>query len=212
MLGFGQVKIPEQWLWIGIALVLTLLIIYFVEKKWCERALASSLAYEIVLLFIISWKASLILLNLSLVLTSPLSLLYFTGGSTGFIIALLFSTGYAVWKIWKTNNQRVMMFLLFAALEMTAATIGVFAWLLDSGSIWVVLLHAILIGLLLIWKSKEWRFLDFAVWGGILFIILEYVYGNPMVLGLSEWQWIYLIVSGSAALMNLHIVSRRSEY
>ncbi|MBN8209324.1 hypothetical protein JI666_11250 [Bacillus sp. NTK071] len=210
MTTIGKISVPDEFVWAGIGIIVALLMIYFIEKKWYNHSTASSIAYETVIFFVLVWKLSLVFLNPTLVFTAPLSLVYFTGGSYGFVIALFLSIGYVGWKIMKLHERRRILFLLVIAVEITSVIIGVCSWLYSDGSFLFMLLHAFLLGLLFLTKSSQWLFLDLLLWGGILSIIVEFFFGEPTLLGLSGWQWINLITAGSASFILLHLHTRRS--
>ncbi|MGB8002547.1 MAG: hypothetical protein WCF60_20940 [Anaerobacillus sp.] len=210
MILFGKISLPEQLLWTGCSLGIALLIIYMIEKKYWKSSSNSSLAYESILFFVLIWKGSLLFLDPGLVISSPLSLLYFTGGSYGFVIALILSNGYIGWKIWKDSERRRTIILLYAFVEINAVTLGLFTWWLNSGAFLTVFFHVMLLGLLYYVRAWRWKVLDLMIWGGIASIILEFIYGHPRVAGLSEWQWIYLMISGSASFIQFQLYTRRS--
>lgn len=211
MITIGKISVPDQLIWTGIGIIAALLIIYFLEKKWYNRSTASALAYETVIFFVLVWKGSLLLINPTLVLTAPLSLLYFTGGSNGFVIALFLSIGYVGWKIVKHHEKRRILFLFGIAIEISSVIIGGLSFLYSDDSFLFMILHVTLLVLLVVTKSSQWLFLDLLLWGGILSIILEFYIGEPIVLGFSDWQLINLVTAGCSAFILLHLHTRRSS-
>lgn len=209
MITIGKISVPEQFIWAGIGIICALMMIYLLEKKWYNRSLASSIAYESVIFFVLVWKVSLLFFDPTLVFKT-LSLVYFTGGSYGFVMAIFLSVGYVGWKISKLHERRNILFLLVIAIELTSIIIAGCSWLYNDKSILFMLLHALLLGLLLFTKRSQWLFLDLFLWGGILSIILEFYIGVPIFLGLSDWQWINLITGGCAAFILLYLHMRRS--
>lgn len=211
MITIGKISVPDQFVWAGIGIIAAILIIYSLEKKWYNRSTASSIAYETVIFFVLVWKVSLLFINPTLVLSAPLSLLYFTGGSYGFVIALFLSIGYVGWKLVKHDGKTKILFLFGIAIEIALVTIGGLSFLYSDGSFLFLILHALLLGLLVVTKSSQWFFLDLLLWGGILSIILEFYIGKPVVLGLSDWQLINLVTAGCSAFILLHLHTRRSS-
>ncbi|MDP4551692.1 hypothetical protein Q9251_12505 [Alkalihalobacillus macyae] len=211
MITIGKISVPDQFVWAGIGIIAAISIIYFLEKKWYNRSTASSIAYETVIFFVLVWKVSLLFINPTLVLSAPLSLLYFTGGTYGFVIALFLSIGYVGWKLVKNEGKRRILFQFGIAIEIASVIIGGLSILYSDGSFLFMLLHVLLLGLLVVTKSSQWLFLDLLLWGGILSIILEFYTGKPVILGLSDWQLINLLTAGCAAFILLHLHTRRSS-
>ncbi|MGJ7920190.1 peroxiredoxin family protein [Neobacillus sp. LXY-4] len=107
----GSIAISLKWLVLGVAILTGLLVL----KIWLQRSQPKHInkkIFELVTnsLFwgFIFWKGSLILLDPKLVWKSPLSLLYFTGGSKGFIVAILLTGIYFIYKIKKIDVPKIM--------------------------------------------------------------------------------------------------------
>lgn len=205
----GKVTISEQLVLIGISIAIPLLIIYLVGKFLRLSTNAADLAFETVVAFILFWKGSLLLLSPLLVFNSPLSLLYFTGGHNGFIIALLFTMIYIHWKLTNYQDHKNHIFLLSFGLVMGTICYEVFQFV--DGGAWgsVVLLLAMLL-LLLYWKSYNWRFLDIMLWGSILLFIIGMI-EQEYILQTSKLQWVYLFVAIYTVWIQYGVYRRRSR-
>lgn len=78
-----SLTIPSAWLALLIAFVVTWLIVW---KRYGKEA--ENLYSDAILLFIVVWKLSIIVTDFEMVVDSPLSILYFNGGSTGIYLGL----------------------------------------------------------------------------------------------------------------------------
>ncbi|MBM7660139.1 hypothetical protein JOC85_000906 [Bacillus mesophilus] len=90
----ASIAILLKWFLLGIAIILGLVVVHFYMKVTFENELRKKvfeLISNSVFLGFIVWKGSLLLLEPTVVIKSPLSLLYFTGGSNGLLIAIIFS-------------------------------------------------------------------------------------------------------------------------
>ncbi|WP_377891483.1 hypothetical protein [Alkalihalobacillus sp. R86527] len=189
----GKINLSEQLVWVGICVAIALLSIYLVGKFLKLSTNAADLAFETVVAFILFWKGSLLILSPLLVFNSPLSLLYFTGGHPGFILALLFTIIYFHWKLSNYQNHKNQIFLLSFGL-----VIGTFFYEIvqfaEEGSLGILLLLLAMLLLMVYWKSYNWRFLDVLLGGSILLFIIGMMRQEYM-LETSKLQWLYLFVA-----------------
>lgn len=109
----GSFAILLKWLLLGLAILLGLILIKFwlqrSENMELHKKVLDLLSNSVFIGFFI-WKGSLMLLEPSLVLKSPFSLLYFTGGSKGLIIAAICSISYFILKARKSNIHNSLIF------------------------------------------------------------------------------------------------------
>ncbi|MBS4211110.1 MULTISPECIES: redoxin domain-containing protein [Neobacillus] len=118
----GSLSISLKWLLLGVGILIVLFFIKFWVKKTYEGELHKKvfdlLVNTLILGFFI-WKGSLIVLEPSIVMNSPLSLLYFTGGSKGLILAMIGSIIYFILKGRKINipNPLIKKILAVTALS-----------------------------------------------------------------------------------------------
>lgn len=110
----GSFTIMLKWVILGLSLILGLIVL----KIWLKRTQQVEVNKKIFDFIVNSlfvgffiWKGSLLLLEPKLVLKSPLSLLYFTGGTTGLIIAIIFAMLYFSYKSYKANASKSIMIL-----------------------------------------------------------------------------------------------------
>ncbi|WP_270182400.1 hypothetical protein [Alkalihalobacillus sp. CinArs1] len=188
----GNVSVPEHLVLMGASIALALFSIAIIRKILSLSSNATDLAFETVVTFIIAWKASLIIVSPLLVVESPLSLLYFTGGETGYIIGLFISMVYLHWKL-KGDNRKNNLYLLGFGLLIGTIGYEAFHFPTKSSLLLIVLLLSMVL-LMVYWKSYEWRFLDLMLWGSILIFIVGMIRQDVMF-HLSKQQWLYLFVA-----------------
>lgn len=120
----GSLAVSLKWLLLGIALVFGLVTIKLWLKSTQENELHKkvfdTIANGIFLGFIV-WKGSLLILEPSLVIKSPMSLLYFTGGTPGLVISALSAIIFVVYKSrrMKLSNSLILhcsIMFIFAAM------------------------------------------------------------------------------------------------
>lgn len=118
----GSLAISLKWLLLGVGILIGLFVIKFWVSKTHEGELHKrvfDLLVNTLILGFFIWKGSLIILEPSIVMKSPLSLLYFTGGSKGLILAMIGSLIYFVFKGRKINipNSLIKKILAVTALS-----------------------------------------------------------------------------------------------
>jgi peroxiredoxin len=116
-----------KWIILGIAIVIGFVCL----KLWLLRSQKKETGkqlFEIALNSVfwgfLIWKGSLLLLEPKLIIESPMSLLYFTGGTKGFIIGILGALIYFVLKARKLNITNLI----------TLQSVAVFAFAVLSAS------------------------------------------------------------------------------
>ncbi|WP_246943734.1 hypothetical protein [Bacillus pinisoli] len=105
----GSLAILLKWLLLGVAVFIGLLFLKYYTKKSSD-SLSFDLISNSVFWGFVVWKLSLLIIEPTLIINSPLSLLYFTGGSTGLLLAIIFSIVYVLWKSRETNVLRAGLF------------------------------------------------------------------------------------------------------
>lgn len=102
----GSFTILLKWFLLGVAILFGIVLIKVLLLRLPNReenkAVFDLLTNSVFLGFFI-WKGSLLLTEPSLVIKSPLSLLYFTGGRSGLILAIIFSIYYFIYKARKLD-------------------------------------------------------------------------------------------------------------
>ncbi|MGG5254264.1 hypothetical protein ACQYAD_12290 [Neobacillus sp. SM06] len=102
---FGTITIPVKWLSLIAALLLSFLILKLHKKPPFSSIVYDSISNGL-LVGVAVLKLSLFLIEPSLVIEHPLSLLYFTGGDFGYWLAIACASGYFFWE---TKRKRVLI-------------------------------------------------------------------------------------------------------
>lgn len=121
----GSLAVSLKWLLLGIALVFGLLTIKLWLKQTQENEIHKKvfdLIVNVLFLGFFVWKGSMVILEPSLVIKSPMSLLYFTGGTPGLIIAALSASFYFVYKSRRMNLSN--LFILQSGIMFIFSVIG----------------------------------------------------------------------------------------
>ncbi|MCM3567760.1 hypothetical protein [Neobacillus mesonae] len=108
----GSFAISLKWLLLGLALIAGVGIM----KQWLSKKQEKDihkgmmeLLFNSLFLGFMIWKGSLFLLEPSLVMKSPLSLLYFSGGSNGLMLAIIGSIMYFLLKGRKNHIPNLIL-------------------------------------------------------------------------------------------------------
>ncbi|MDQ1002857.1 peroxiredoxin [Neobacillus niacini] len=95
-----------KWIVLGIAILIGFIFLKLwllrSQRNELDKTLFDLVSNSVFLGFLI-WKGSLLLLELKLIVKSPLSLLYFTGGDKGLILGIIGSFTYFFYKARKLN-------------------------------------------------------------------------------------------------------------
>lgn len=123
----GSLAIMSKWVILGIGLIAGLLVARIwsakTETKAVTKNLFNLLSNSIFIGFL-AWKGSLLLLDPKLVIKSPMSLLYFTGGTKGLMIALVITLLYFLYHLKKRTVQPLL--LIRSMLIVSFATVMVY--------------------------------------------------------------------------------------
>ena len=96
-----SLTVPSSWIAIVAAFILTGLVVW---KRYGKQS--ADMYSDLVFLWILVWKLSVIVTDFDLVVDSPMSILYFNGGNIGFYLALLI-TGIRAFFVLKKNGFSV---------------------------------------------------------------------------------------------------------
>lgn len=109
----GSLAILTKWVILGIGIIVGILFarawLVKNESKEETKSILNLLSNGTFIGFL-AWKGSLLLLEPKLVLKSPMSLLYFTGGTKGLIIALLMQLLYFLYHVKKGTSNPLLIF------------------------------------------------------------------------------------------------------
>lgn len=123
LIQIGSLAIMTKWVILAIGLILGIIVvrIWLTNKTSKDhiKSILNLLTNGIFIGFLV-WKASLLLLDPKLVTKSPLSLLYFTGGTKGLIIAVIITLLYFLYHIKKKTIQPSLLILSMLIMSLSA--------------------------------------------------------------------------------------------
>lgn len=105
-LQIGSLAIMTKWVILGIGIIAALLVvrIWLAKTQSIEITKATfNILTNGIFIGFLAWKGSLLFLEPSLVLKSPMSLLYFTGGTKGLVIAAVITLLYFLYHFKKVT-------------------------------------------------------------------------------------------------------------
>ncbi|MEH7226541.1 redoxin domain-containing protein [Bacillus sp. JJ1566] len=118
----GSLAILTKWVILGIGVLAGLLVVRVwlakTETKEVTKSVVNLLSNGIFIGFL-AWKGSLLLLEPKLVIKSPMSLLYFSGGTKGLIIAVVITLFYLLYHIKKRTVQHASLIRSILILSFT---------------------------------------------------------------------------------------------
>lgn len=161
VLQLGSFAILLKWVLLGIAFLIGIVFI----KVWLNKLQKGNIGEKLfdlyfnsLFILLVAWKGSLVFLDPLLVLKSPLSLLYFTGGNIGLVIAVLITILYFLYKGRKITTQRVIMIsLLLFSFMVTTIYHFLFLFFLEEHELFHLILgsiSAILLYFAIAWDRK----------------------------------------------------------
>lgn len=204
----GSLAILPKWVLLGGAILFGLIFV----KIWMKRSQEAKLnkkVFDVLTnsLFIgfFIWKGSLLLIDPLLVLKSPFSLLYFSGGSDGLIISIICTGIYFILQSRKSNLPGILIFqsvFLFSFVVLSLYHL-LFAFLLDANSVYHFLLGSFSIVILVLsLLNKKWLLQTGLVSQTILFsflnVILSFVFFKSddrlLIFSIEQWFFVGLII------------------
>lgn len=200
----GSLAILPKWVLLGGAIILGLIFTKIWLKGSQSKKVFDILSNSVFLGFFI-WKGSIILFNPVLVWKSPFSLLYFSGGSDGLIIAIICSGLYFILKSRKerlSNLLAVQTIFIFSfvvlALYHIAFTVFleldvIFHLLVGTFSIVILVLSLMKSNILLLKGMISATILFSFIYLIFSFIFIE-TNNRLLIFTLEQWFFIGLII------------------
>ncbi|MBE1555037.1 hypothetical protein [Sporosarcina limicola] len=127
----GSFTVPSSW----IALIVAFVVAYSAVRTRYGKKHAEILSDAFFYLVIV-WKLSVILIDFSTVIRSPLTVLYFHGGILGFYFGLVFIIGKILWGVKKGRYHTDGLISLFSGAVLTQVVFQLLMVLLNEGE-WV---------------------------------------------------------------------------
>ncbi|KAA0546618.1 hypothetical protein FZW96_15385 [Bacillus sp. BGMRC 2118] len=212
----GSLAILLKWLILGVSVIIGVMYIKLRNKDNNDSKLLLNLLMNSLFLSFFIWKGSLLFLEPSLVIKSPLSLLYFTGGDNGLIVAYILSSIYYFYKgrtIQRNDLTKTIFEFSFVVLAMYHVLSAIF---LDGLRLYHLLIGVYsLLVLLFRLLSKNDSLLSiyiFTILFGFLNIILSFFIAEKEYLFLFTFQqWFYiLLIVGCLYLWNKERLNEES--
>lgn len=126
----GTLTAPSTW----ISLITAFAVAYSAVRIRFGKTVADILV-DAIFYFILVWKLSFVITDFSNVIKSPLSVIYFNGGLTGFYLGLLVAVGKVLFEIKKKPLVGENIAALFAGAVIIQAVYQVMMALLNEGDI-----------------------------------------------------------------------------
>lgn len=148
----GSITMPSSWIAVIVGFIVTYLFIrLYAGKVHSERF--GNIFFNV----IVTWKLSVILTDFSMVVKNPLSILYFHGGTFGWILGLVVAGLLMIRQVYKEKWQRMDQWTLLLSLICWQTVYQITMTFLNEGSLVVksatiLLFIAILI---LTWWSER---------------------------------------------------------
>jgi hypothetical protein len=203
LINIGSLHVPLEWIFITISFLLSVLILkIFIRKAGCDDKKILEDIWNGVFIFIGVWKLSLIIFEPKLVIQSPLSLLYFTGGDQGIWLGIVVAVIYIVTK---TRKQNLSSSIVISILFFLGISIFAFFHLISIYLMEKVLLHLIsgisTMMILITFMKTHFpvsfkQISDYLVIFTIFQLLLSYLYQDHSIKQsiFSTSQWIFIVI------------------
>ena len=154
-----SLTIPSSWVAVLLAILLTGIIVWRKFGKAAEDWFSDA-----AILFLLVWKFSVVITDFEMIIDSPLSILYFNGGSIGVFLGLSIALSKLLWQfmqgIWQESELVAMLF----SMVMLQSLYQIIMVLLNEAAPWQKIVTVVLFVLLatLTWlkitSSTTWQF------------------------------------------------------
>lgn len=160
VLQIGSFAILIKWVFLGAAFLIALIFI----KIWLLKSINKDLGKKVfdvisnsLFILLFSWKGSLLLLDPKLIINSPFSLLYFTGGEKGLAIAIFITILYFIYHARKLISRfMIIKSLIIFSLIVTSGYHFLFLFFLEENELFHLILGSLAsIFLYLVLKMKK---------------------------------------------------------
>ncbi|MDZ5472275.1 hypothetical protein SM124_11000 [Bacillus sp. 31A1R] len=200
VLQIGSIAILYKWVFLGIAIFIG----YISIRVWLQSSTEKKnikpimdLLFNTIFLSFLVWKGSLLLLEPSIILKSPFSILYFTGGSKGLILAIIFSFAYFFLKAKKLeiSNEFIIKLMFIFSLVVLTAYHGLTVFFIEEDVLYHSLISLFMITVLVIGIFKKdiyslkWIYMVTIVFSFVHFILIMILIKSQAVFLFSVEQW-----------------------
>lgn len=195
--------IPSSWIAVLAALLLTGVVLW---KRFGKET--EDMYSDAAILFLLVWKLSIILTDFSMVWKSPISILYFNGGSTGIYLGLIAGIARIIYVLYKKNFAEKKLAAMVLGMIMVQALYQFSMVLLNDGAFWQKAFTIIAFSLLLYFAyvksfwSHVWR-----VQLTVLLLVGHFVVAFSQPEGVLQTPFIVTILMATAS----YVVLKRFE-
>lgn len=140
----GPFMVKQKWILYAIAFIAGNIIVRIaIRLKQVDRSVIDSL-WNAMFLFLVTWKFSYVLFQPIDALQHPMSVLYFTGGEKGIVLALCAVIIYFFWvRKKKSIPFRVLMETGLMAMITAIAVYQTLVWAIYSSDMYVILVESV---------------------------------------------------------------------
>lgn len=195
----GTLSFPATWISILAGFLVTG--VFLSIRKMKET---SNWFGNVAFIFILTWKLSVVLFQFKMILSAPLSILYFNGGIKGYWLGVLASIVYTYFYV-KRNNIKIEEFVQAWILFIVIFEF-VSSYVLHKSLIWVLIhfIFGFIVMILSFLKAKQsiWQLQIMVLYIGVLAII--YSFTNQLLsMPMATYVLIAIILSILAKIRRL---------
>ncbi|WP_301171681.1 hypothetical protein [Brevibacillus nitrificans] len=214
----GPLLVKMSMLIVVVSIILAFAAVHFRlrEKKELKRTIWEVMSSSLLLAFLV-WKFSYVLFYPSKAIEQPASILYFSGGDRGLLLALLAAIVYIAVTVRKKELPIPVFTEAIAVGGWTAwASSFLLTWAVEGQNSWYYGQQTIigLVFMLVVIRKKETEasvvfWLQRLMWFGISQVYVGFFYQKhtPLFAGLSKIQWLCYFFAALA----LFLISRAKE-
>lgn len=154
-----SLTIPSSWVAVLLAILLTGIIVWRKFGKATEDWFSDA-----TILFLLVWKFSVVITDFEMIMDSPLSILYFNGGSVGLFLGLSIALSKLLWQFKRGILHESELVAMLFSLVMLQSLYQIIMVLLNEAATWQKIVTVVLFVLLatLTWlkitSSTTWQF------------------------------------------------------
>ncbi|MBS4208361.1 hypothetical protein [Bacillus sp. FJAT-50079] len=179
-LSFGSLTLPTAWLAIIIASLLTTGMLFLLKRK--KEADYYSNA---ILLFILTWKLSVIIFQWSFVVANPMTIIYFDGGIKGYWLGIIVACTY----LFVTIRRQMDWATIFQAFLLTMVIYELTIKIVEEISITMKLIFLLVngsfaIATMLKGREDSWRsqlIILFPIMQILLYSFHDRIFSSPII-------------------------------
>lgn len=134
-----SLTIPSSWVAVLLAILITGIIVWRKFGKETEDWFSDA-----AILFLLVWKFSVVITDFEMIIDSPLSILYFNGGSVGLFLGLSAALIKLLWKFKGKNWPASELVALLFSMVMLQSLYQLFMVILNESVLWVKIVTIVL--------------------------------------------------------------------